>query len=422
MMNITILLIMVISAIEGCISLQETYSQAQAIHQCFRFNFSIPCSEAGDLCPPGLFCVDGHCKCGVYPKYIMKCNGTNAMLLIGYCATFNQDLNITSVGECLQISRNINNLKEIYHALPTNIQELNEDSCSQYNRTGTLCGKCLPDQYPLAYSYDMSCIPCPHARWNWLRYIMAAYIPLTLFFLLIAFFKINITSSHLFSVVFFCQTIAMPFILRRFSLEISDLTSVSYYITARVFFSFYCVWNLDFFRLFYSDLCLGIGILPTLALDYAIAVYPLLLTAITYLLINLHDRNFKVVTLIFRPFKVLSHPIKRNWNIRTSMVDAFVTFFVLSNVKFLSVSFDFLIPTQVYDLYPNNYSQYQGLFYAAEVEYFGREHLPYGILAVAVLTVFVALPVTVLALYPFSLLSKVSELVSLSLVHPSHIS
>ena len=367
---------------------------------------SLPCSEAGDLvCPPGLFCVDGHCKCGVYPKHIMKCNGTDSMMLTTYCATFNQNSNMTSVGDCLQISHNINQ-NEVYQALPRTSQELNKYSCGPYNRTGILCGKCLPDQYPLAYSYDTSCIPCPHARWNWLRYIMAAYIPLTLFYLLIAFFKINITSSHLFSAVFFCQTIAMPVLLRSITVVMLNSTSFSYYTTARVVFSLYGVWNLDFFRLFYSDLCLGIGILPTLALDYAIAVYPLLLTVICYLLISLHDRNFKVVALLFKPFKVLSHQIRRNWDIRTSMVDSFVTFFVLSNVKFLSVSFDFLIPMQVYHLHPNNYSQSQGLFYTAEVEYFSREHLPYGILAIAVLTVFVALPVTVLALYPFSCFQK----------------
>ena len=38
---------------------------------------------------------------------------------------------------------------------------------------------------------------------------------------------------------------------------------------------------------FYTNFCLGIGILPTLALDYVIAVYPLLLTIISYLLIVL---------------------------------------------------------------------------------------------------------------------------------------
>ena len=65
------------------------------------------------------------------------------------------------------------------------------DDCTDMNKMGALCGECLPDHYPLAYSFNMTCVPCPHARWNWLWYIMAAYLPLTLFYFVILFFKIN---------------------------------------------------------------------------------------------------------------------------------------------------------------------------------------------------------------------------------------
>lgn len=78
----------------------------------------------------------------------------------------------------------------------------------------------------------------------------------------------------------------------------------------------------------------------------------------------------------------------------------------MSNYKFLSVSFDFLIPTQVYHVYPDHYNYTLGLFYAGSVEYFGKAHLPYAILAIVVLLVFVLLPVTLLALYPFTFFQK----------------
>ena len=170
--------------------------------------------------------------------------------------------------------------------------------------------------------------------------------------------------------------------------------------------SLYGIWNLDFFRPFYSDLCLGIGILPTLALDYAIAVYPLLLMIISYLLIVLYDRNYRVITIMWRPFRFLFSLFRRNWNIKTSVVDAYATFFLLSNFKFLSVSFDLLVPTQVYHLHGDSYNYSWGLLYAGDMEYFGREHLPYAILAIVVLCVFVILPIAVLALYPFAFFQK----------------
>ena len=154
-----------------------------------------------------------------------------------------------------------------------------------------------------------------------------------------------------------------------------------------------------FFRPFYSDLCLGLDVLPTLALDYVIAVYPLLLMIITYLLVVLHDRNYRVITIMWKPFRVMCSLFKRNWNVKTSIIDAFTTFFFLSNIKFLSVSFDFLIPTQVFWLYPDHYNYTLGLYYAGDIEYFGKEHLPYAILAIVVLCVFVLLPSMLLALY-----------------------
>ena len=170
--------------------------------------------------------------------------------------------------------------------------------------------------------------------------------------------------------------------------------------------SIYGIWNLDFFRPFYSDLCLGIGILPTLALDYVIAVYPLLLMIISYLLIVLYDRNYRVVTIMWRPFRLLFSIIRRHWDIKTSVIDAFATFLFLSNVKFLSVSFDLLNQALVYNLQLNNYTSTRALYYAGNLEYFGEEHRPYAILAVVMLCVFVILPIAVLALYPFKFFQK----------------
>ena len=97
---------------------------------------------------------------------------------------------------------------------------------------------------------------------------------------------------------------------------------------------------------------------------------------------------------------------QKKWNIRTSVIDAFATFFFLSNTKFLSVSFDLLVPTQVYHLYGDTYNYTYALYYSGDIEYFGREHLPYGILAIVVLCVFVILPVVILALYPFAFFQK----------------
>ena len=117
----------------------------------------------------------------------------------------------------------------------------------------------------------------------------------------------------------------------------------------------------------------------------------------------MYGRDCRVVTIVWSPFRVLFSFFRKNWDIRNirSVIDAFATFFFLSYVKFLSVSFDLLIPTTIYELYPHHFNHTYGLYYAPSIEYFGQEHLPYAILAIFMLCVFGILPVTILALYPF---------------------
>ena len=253
-----------------------------------------------------------------------------------------------------------------------------------------------------AYSYNFTCMHCHHVIWNWFRYIMAAYLPLTLFHFIVLFLKVNAVSSSLHAVVLGSQMMSFPQLCRDIFTHL-DGTPV---VAIKMLLTLYGVWNLDFFRPFYSDLCLGIGILPTLALDYVIAVYPLLLMIISYLLIVLNDRNYRVVTIMWSPFRLLFSLFRRNWNIRTSVVDAYATFFLLSLVKFLCVSFDLLVPTKVYNLPGDNYNYTLALYYAGDIKYFGKEHLPYGLLAIAVLCVFVILPTVTLALYQFAFFQK----------------
>ena len=372
---------------------------------------SCSASNKTGVCPFGFYCYKTTCNCRKAPDKIIQCNDDtlyNFALLSCFCATFDRRVNLLQVGTCVwncgsaSHSLNISDAYGMYHHFKNYTEDHN--MCQPLKRTGTLCGRCLPHHYPLAYSYSFACTKCRHTHWNWARYIMAAYLPLTLFALLLLFCKINIVSSNLTPVVYYSQGMSIPPLARIMLLSMSYrpiyLTSV------KVLLSLYGVWNLDFFRPFYNDLCLGIGILPTLALDYATAVYPLLLMMISYLLIVLHDRNYRVIIILWRPCQVLFSHFRRNWDIRTSVIDVFSTLFLLSNVKLLTVSFDLLAPTRVYHLYGDTYNYTLGLYYSADIEYFGKEHLPYGILANVMVCVFVILPVAILAIYPFAFFQK----------------
>ena len=79
-------------------------------------------------------------------------------------------------------------------------------------------------------------------------------------------------------------------------------------------------------------------------------------------------------------------------------MDAFATFLLLSYVKFLSVSFDILIPTILWD--SREVRQPTVLYYNGTLKYFSKEHLPYAIPAITVLLVLTLLPILLLCLYP----------------------
>ena len=86
-----------------------------------------------------------------------------------------------------------------YSDLPRSKSELNDFMCglkAELNRTGTLCGKCQDGYYPLVYSFDMTCVQCPNGKSNWWKLVLAAFLPLTIFCIIILFFKINVVSSR----------------------------------------------------------------------------------------------------------------------------------------------------------------------------------------------------------------------------------
>ena len=165
--------------------------------------------------------------------------------------------------------------------------------------------------------------------------------------------------------------------------------------------SIFGIWNLDFFRLLYSPLCLhpNLTTLHVLILDYAVAIYPLFSIVIAYLLVQLHDNNFKIIVCLWKPFRVCCLYFRTEWNIRTSLIDAFATFLLLSCVKFLSVSFNLLVPLYVYDASGEPFSK-KYLYFDGSVEYFGKEHLPYAIFAIITIVIFIILPCILLCLYP----------------------
>ena len=363
-----------------------------------------------EFCSIWHYCHEEECKLGELPPYhILRDDGRHTSVLDNMCVTYNTDKNVVEVGCCIYNFIHGQRSREVYCQLPTNISELNEYMCGgHFNRTGTLCGKCADGTYPLVYSYEMTCVPCPNGKSNWWKFVLAAFLPLTVFYIIVLFLKINITSSPLFGFVYAVQTFSHPELIR---VCLTALQSTpSFLLGVKILATSCGIWNLDFFRGTY-EICLGTNTLQTMALELAIGIYPLLLMVLSYLLIILYDQNTRLFMLILKPLRCVVNCIRTNWDIRTSTIDVFATFFLLSNVKFLSISYDLLTPVKVYQLNSTGSLTHSWrLYYDASLTYFGEEHLPYAILAIASFLFFVLFPLLLLVLYPFRWFQKLLNL------------
>ena len=339
------------------------------------------------------------CECGKGADRIVACNkvagGVELSVLRRYCMTLNRDQTETVVGACP-----FNFRKRVSFVIPKHPLQLNANVCELTNRTGQLCGQCVDGTSPPVYSYYPQCVNCTTN--NWAKYLTVSLLPTTLFFIGAVALRLRAAAPHMNGFILFCQIQASPPILR----EMGEAYNIHHYahkyfgIAGDIYFSYFSIWNLDFFRMAYSPFCLHptASTLQVLSLDYIIAAYPLVLIIITYTLVTLHYHNCRLVVCLWRPFLKCCIHFRRQWNIQNSLVDAFATFLLLSYVKFLSVSFDILVPTFMYNKWGTHTST--GLYYDGSVEYFGREHLPYAVLAITVLLVFTVLPILLLCLYP----------------------
>ena len=372
-------------------------------------NYTISCIENNDSsCPTWFYCSTetNRCQCGESHHGMITCDEATGRAVVSNCncVTYDNVTKETQFGPCYYNCENTAHktlYDRVYHPLPKNPTKLTAKICGRFNRTGTLCGQCAPGLSPFVLSYNLSCVECPDGNKSWWKFILAGFVPLTFFYVFIVVFNINITSSRLHGVVLFSQAISMPALAR--ILLLTFVTRPDFQKAVKIAFPLYSFWNLDFFRTIIPDICMNVSTLEALALDYAIAIYPLFLITLSYALIELYDRDIGCLVYMWKPFHIAFSIFKRNWDIRTSVIDSFATFFLLSYVKVLSVSSDLLMYIRIHSLDSKSSTR---LFYDPTLHYFGERHLPFAILALVFLTLFVVLPTLVLTLYPFQFFQK----------------
>ena len=230
--------------------------------------------------------------------------------------------------------------------------------CSRFGRAGRLCGDCLTNYSINVMSDSFDCIECSDSPANWLKFFAVRLASLTVFFVIVVVFRIGVTQAPLNGFVFFSQIVS----LRSYILMVEAGWNLAHHdghnpITlARLLYYPYSVWSLNFIsidRLLLKDrFCLSrhLKVVHIIMLEYIIALYPLFLLGIVYILIELHDRNYRIFVCLWRLLCVVCVRIRRSFKYKSSLVDAFVTFLLLSYTKMAVVSFELVSSGPIVDI------------------------------------------------------------------------
>ena len=273
-------------------------------------------------------------------------------------------------------------------------QKLTEMMCGGMKREGTLCSKCDSMSYLAGNTYDLKCIPNKRCTSpTWLLYLITQFGPLTVFYLIVFLFRINAAAPYISMFILLAQV---------FSTRLNIIRIVGFATENRkwniLLLSLYSMWNLDVFRIYMPPLCMHRHALEAIALDYLVALYPLILVLITYGLAELHARRWWCVFWFFWPLVKMFKFLHINIDPMRSIMNTFATFILLSITKFTVVSIDLVTYTNIVDV--NGTVVRRVPLFDGDTEYFGGRHLPYAILAIVVLFLFNLIPLLLLLLSP----------------------
>ena len=355
-------------------------------------------------CPPGFVPQGNSCVCADWPREMVICDEfkKTASIRIGYCMTYDNDSQEVRVGECPQALYR-KRYHKFYYPLPEEHSNLTEYTCGEFNSEGLLCGQCK-DGFsvpPLGYGLHLQCVSCNSTTYGWLKFFAASLLPNTIILILIVIFSISIVSGPLNAFLFFGQITTGYSGLFTTQHVLRAQGNITYSLTvSQVMNDFYKLCNSYFIPDFIPSFCLTKHLtgLQALALDYISAAYPLLLLLVLYVCVELHDRNFRPLVWCWNPFHKYFVYCRRRLSPKTSIIDAFATFILLSYVKFLTVSHYIL---KFSHLYRGDGEKLNStvMYYDGNIKYFHKQHLPYAILAIVIPTLLAILPI-ILLLYP----------------------
>ena len=377
-------------------------------------------------CPPGFDFDDRSmsCTCLGNIRTVLHCvYGPDlewtAYLIVGYCISYSQlkfgqkDSQEVVYGRCPFTPGLESQNQSVFPFLPLPKQKekLESQFCGKMNRSGILCGKCADNFSINVFSDSFECQNCSALAINWVIFVAVEGLLPLVFFVVVILLHISLTSGPANGFIFCSQvlTVTLEVIIIRSSWLQTNFRHPL--IMTYLMVDLYSIWSLDFSRFFHAfahsyHLCLGsqLRVIHVLSLRYLSALYPLCLIVVAYVLIELHARNCRILVWLWKPLCFLCVRFRQSWRAKTSVVDAFAAFILLSYVKVVRISLLLTTFTSIYDM--NATAVKKVVNYDPTVTYLSLEHAPFAVIGILLLGTFGLVPPLLLTCYQFRFVQK----------------
>ena len=357
-----------------------------------------------DQCPPWFLynstLKDCQCFQEDNPLNNVMCTEDGALLAFGWCMTYDEESGGTFLGLCpsfMVSSRNVS--RRLFITLPSNVSELNDYMCRPLNRKGLICSECIDGFAPSVTSIGYQCANCTGAWYGVPLYLLLQFVPVTVFYLFVLYFQINMTCAPLTGFILFFQLVALTYEqhdpLRLIITHEYSFTQQYFGILA----SLCGICNLDFFYYIIPPFCVSphLKSIHILFFNYFTSFYSFCLISITWTCIALHSRNYQPFVWLWTKLQRCFYLSKQRDSRRT-MIDVFATFLLLSYTKLLLTSIVIFQLSRIRNI--NRLPLRLIPAVDPSIQYFSREHIPFVLIAITIFVGAVLLPALLLALYP----------------------
>lgn len=375
-------------------------------------------------CPPGFSYSSTSLSCDCHFTYYIHCNYKPdshwiAYLITGFCISYSpikhgrgHDQQVV-FGRC-PFTAGRHTSKHTYTPylrIPLKKEGLNNEFCGKFNRTGMLCGDCVHNYSIDLFSDTFDCHKCSGSLRKWLLFVTVEGLPSLLFFVIVLLLHISFTSGPANGFIFFSQVLTVSLEIIVFKSSWMESVVKHPKIISNTIINLYSIWSLDFSRLVrifneHYKMCLGpqIKVIHVVALRYLSAIYPLCFLLIAYTVIELHARNCRILVWLWKPLCFLCARFRQAWKAKTSVVDAFAAFILLSYVKVVRISLVLTTFSNVNSI--NSSVEERVVNYDPTVEYLSTEHAPFAAIGVFFLLTFGLIPPLLLTFYQFKFFQR----------------